>query len=86
MSRISLLDEVTAKTRIGYTMGPGTILTKTEDTLVKWLIALFERHCPTTNGKLFDSMQKILTEQHRPNPFRNNRPSKKFHSFLKRHP
>ncbi|CAB3252107.1 unnamed protein product [Arctia plantaginis] len=69
-------------------MGPSTVLTKgEEDILEKWILALSERHIPLTKDSLLDSVQKIIIDQNRPNPFTNNRPSKKwFQSFMKRHP
>ncbi|KOB51941.1 Uncharacterized protein OBRU01_26840 [Operophtera brumata] len=86
--RITLYNKVTGRTQIGCTMGPNTVLTTLEEQiLVKWLLALCEKHFPITKDVLLDSVQKIMADQGRENPFTNNRPGKKwFQSFLKRHP
>lgn len=86
--RITLHDKITGKTSIGCAMGPSTILTKSEeDILERWLLTLSEKHVPLTKDCLLDSVQKILINQNKPNPFTNNRPGKKwFQSFMKRHP
>ncbi|XP_059058131.1 uncharacterized protein LOC131851625 [Achroia grisella] len=69
-------------------MGPQTVLSKAEeDILVKWLVAMSEKHFPVNRELLMESVQKIIVEQGRPSPFTNNKPGKKwFQSFLKRHP
>ncbi|XP_073957399.1 uncharacterized protein [Choristoneura fumiferana] len=86
--RITLHDKISGRTTMGCAMGPSTVLTKEEeDILEKWILALSERHIPLTKDSLLDSVQKIINDQNRPNPFTNNRPSKKwFQSFMKRHP
>ncbi|XP_030020789.2 uncharacterized protein LOC115440557 isoform X1 [Manduca sexta] len=84
--RITLRDKLTGKTPIYSTMGPSTVLTKDEeDLLEKWLIA--DQPFPLTKDNILDSVQKIIIDQKRKNPFTNNRPSRKwFQSFLRRHP
>ena len=67
--------------------GPATILTADEEQLFcDWLIELCRRGIPLQKDFLFDSIQRILLEDGRPNPFANNRPGKGwFKAFLKRH-
>lgn len=58
--RITLLNKVTGKYPINCSMGPSTILSKTEeDILVKWLLSMAERYFPVSKGSLKDSVQKI---------------------------
>ncbi|KAF9411724.1 hypothetical protein HW555_009553 [Spodoptera exigua] len=86
--RVTLYNKVSGKTPINCTMGPITVLSKDqEDILVRWLLALAEKHFPIPKDCLQDSVQKIISDQKISNPFANNRPGKKWcKSFLKRHP
>jgi len=68
--------------------GPPTVLTIEEETLLcDWLIELCHRGIPIQKHFLLDSIQQILTEDNRSNPFVNNRPGKGwFKAFLRRNP
>lgn len=85
--RITLRNKVTGKSPLECGMGPPTILTsEEEDILVRWLITLSDRHFPIDKEQLLDSVQRIIIKSNRENPFKNNRPGKKWYqSFLKRH-
>jgi hypothetical protein len=67
--------------------GPSSILTPTEEQLLcEWLIELSRRGIPISKECLLDSVQKIIQDDPRPNPFVHSRPGRSwFHSFLKRH-
>ncbi|XP_063625003.1 uncharacterized protein LOC134796734 [Cydia splendana] len=86
--RITLHNKVTGKSPAVCAMGPQTIFTpEEEDILVKWLVAMSEKHFPINRQLLTESVQKIILDQGKANPFTNNKPGKKwFSSFLKRHP
>ncbi|GBP16343.1 hypothetical protein EVAR_9936_1 [Eumeta japonica] len=62
-------------------MGPPTILTKQEESLLEtWIIAI-------NKEMVVETVKKIITDENRPNPFKENTPGRKwFSSFLKRHP
>jgi hypothetical protein len=67
--------------------GPAPVLTSDEENLLcTWLIELSHRGIPMQKQFLFDSIQKILTDDGRQNPFSHNRPGKGcFKAFLGRH-
>ena len=67
--------------------GPKTYLSKEEeDELVKWIIKMGTIGFPVTKDQLLDSVQKIINETPRPNPFKNNRPGIHwFNAFKKRY-
>lgn len=67
--------------------GPATILTTDEEALLcDWLVGLCRRGIPIQKDLLLDSIQCILTDDPRSNPFSNNRPGKGwFKAFLRRH-
>ncbi|KAF9405327.1 hypothetical protein HW555_013897 [Spodoptera exigua] len=76
--RVTLYNKVSGKTPINCTMGPITVLSKDqEDILVRWLLALAEKHFPISKDYLQDSVQKIIADQKISNPLTNNRPGKK---------
>lgn len=57
--------------------GPATILTTDEEALLcDWLVGLCRRGIPIQKDLLLDSIQCILTDDPRSNPFSNNRPGK----------
>lgn len=57
------------------TCGPLPILTTQEELeLVKWIEELANRGFPRKKEDIFNSVQKFLMENPRPNPFKNNRP------------
>lgn len=79
--RITLHNKVTGKSPAVCAMGPQTILTaEEEDILVKWLVAMSEKHFPINRQLLTESVQKITLDQGKANPFTNNKPGKKWFS------
>lgn len=86
--RITLLYKAKGKYPVDCRMGPETILTSVEENLlVKWLLSLADSGFPATRLQLLDSVQMLVTKLNRSNPFKNNRPGKKwFRCFLTRHP
>ncbi|KAF6215008.1 hypothetical protein GE061_009756 [Apolygus lucorum] len=69
-------------------MGPATILTQQEeDQIEEWIVKKAMLGFPLHPEDVKDSIQGLLTESPRENPFTNNRPGIKwFNLFLKRHP
>lgn len=86
--RTTLLYKSTGKFPVNATMGPATILTAAEEAiLVEWILSLANMHYPITKDQLIDSVEHIIRETKRPNPFKENRPGRKWYqAFLKRHP
>jgi len=68
--------------------GPQTVLTSNEENLlVEWLIELARRGIPIQKRSILDSIQKIIHEDSRMNPFTDGRPGKGwFRAFMRRHP
>ena len=68
--------------------GPSTILTQAEESLLQeWVVEMSRRGLPLNRDNLLDSIQEIINEDNRPNPFTNNRPGLTWYKlFLKRHP
>lgn len=86
--RVTLLNKVSGKTPINCSMGPSSVLTKEEENvLVQWMLAFAGRRFPITKQYLLESVQKIMIDQKRENPFTDNKPGRTwFESFLKRNP
>ncbi|XP_050500978.1 uncharacterized protein LOC126880945 [Diabrotica virgifera virgifera] len=70
------------------TLGPSPILTcEEENTLVRWIQETASKGFPKKANDLKSSVQKFLTENPRPNNFKDNRPGDGWlKGFLKRHP
>lgn len=68
--------------------GPNTILTYNEEKhIVKWIFHCSERGFPISKSQLFQTIQKLVIELKRPNPFTNNMPGRHWwESFCRRHP
>ncbi|CAH0721510.1 unnamed protein product, partial [Brenthis ino] len=69
-------------------MGPDSILSKSEETeIANWLITLADCGFPLKSDNLLNTVQNIMIEDGRPNPFTNGRPGKKWlQSFFRRNP
>nr|CAI5826180.1 unnamed protein product [Callosobruchus analis] len=76
--RGSLQDRLHARVReMPRRMGPHSVFTREEETALKdWCIA--SAHCgfPLKPDDLINTVQNIISEDNRPNPFTNNRPGK----------
>lgn len=68
--------------------GPSPVLSGDEEALLcEWVIEMARRGIPLNKNCLLDSVQKILFEDPRDNPFSNSRPGAAwFSAFLSRHP
>lgn len=69
-------------------LGPPPILTKEEETtLENWIVECCRKGFPRRKEDLQLSVQEFLTQNERPNPFKNNLPGIGWYqAFLKRHP
>lgn len=86
--RITLMYKVKGKTPVERKMGPVLILTNSEeDLLVEWIITVARAGFPITKIELLDSVQHLIKELNRKNPFLHDRPGRTWYeAFLKRHP
>lgn len=86
--RVTLLYKSTGKLPVECRMGPSTILTSYEETLLEqWILSLAQIHHPVNKDQLLDSVQLIVQTNKRANPFTNSRPGRKWYeAFLRRHP
>ena len=84
----TLHNKVKNKVPMERKMGPATILTNEEESNVeKWIIDKAKLGFPMHANDVKDSIQKVLIECPRENPFTDNRPGNKWLSlFLRRHP
>lgn len=69
-------------------MGPSSVLNQEkEKLLVDWIVASAKIGFPLKRKTLFESVQKIIDLDKRPNPFTNGTPGEKwFKGFLRRNP
>lgn len=83
----TLSNKVNNKVPILRKMGPSTILSlNEEDKIVNWILAKAKVGFPVHPENIKDSIQKVLKSFPRKNPFKDDRPGKKWlFSFLKRH-
>ena len=67
-------------------MGPQTILSYEEETVfANWVLKMAETGFPVTVKQLQDSVQRLMTDLRRGNPFANNRPGRTWiQGFLRR--
>ena len=69
-------------------MGPATILTTAEESLLcKWIIANAKKGFPVNRRILKETVAKIIADDKRKTPFTDGVPGDKwYHSFMRRHP
>ncbi|KAF6206007.1 hypothetical protein GE061_017232 [Apolygus lucorum] len=86
--RTSLLYKAKRLRPLEKKMGPKTILTSHEEKFIEnWVLSISKAGFPATRVELLDSVQRLLGEIQRENPFTQNRQGKKWlECFLKRHP
>lgn len=86
--RITLMYKAKGKTPQHRRMGPDTVLKKEEENLlVQWILTMAKAGFPLTKTELLDSVQHLIQELKRKNPFVHNRPGKTwYNAFIKRHP
>ncbi|XP_072389487.1 uncharacterized protein [Diabrotica undecimpunctata] len=72
----------------GRKIGAETILTgEEENILVKWMMTIAEQGFPATKLQLIDSVQILIKNLKRENPFKDGRPGRHwFEGFMRRHP
>lgn len=86
--RSTLMDKLGGRVPIERRIGPSTILScEEEGYLVKWIMSCSKAGFPVTKTHLTDSVQLLMRELKRENPFPDDRPSRHWHeAFMKRHP
>lgn len=69
-------------------MGPSQILTeKEEKRMENWILGKSKLGFPMHQEEVFDTVQKVMLETNRENPFKDNRPCRTWlNLFLKRNP
>ncbi|XP_063931160.1 uncharacterized protein LOC135143212 [Zophobas morio] len=84
----TVINKMKLKYPVQRKMGPPTMLTKEEESLLKSsIIAMAKKGFPVNKEMVVDTVKKIITEENRPSPFKQNTPGRKwFSGFLKRHP
>ena len=84
--RSTLYDYLTGKVEIGCRKGPDSILTiAEEECLVSYALHMAEIGYGRSRDQI--SVREIIERDHRPNPFKNNTPGRKWWTlFKKRHP
>lgn len=86
--RSTLINQLSGKSPSERRMGPESVLSKIEEgMLVKWLFSMARAGFPVNQTQLIDSVQKLIKELKRDNPFKDGRPGRKwFIGFCKRNP
>ncbi|KAJ8926254.1 hypothetical protein NQ314_021375 [Rhamnusium bicolor] len=86
--KTTLIYKYQGKTPMPRKMGPSIILTAEEENLlVNWLFHMCDRGFPATKDTLLDSIQLLMKNLKRENPFTNNRPGRRWYElFQNRHP
>lgn len=86
--RVTLYYKTSGKSPKVCRFGPATVLSDDEEKiLVQWLLSTACLQYPVTKELLLDSVEQILKQMKRANPFTDGRPGRKWYtSFLKRHP
>ncbi|CAF4830706.1 unnamed protein product [Pieris macdunnoughi] len=84
----TLIDKVKGRVPEVRKMGRDTYFTEYEEKLlVKYIIASAKKGIPVKRNTLLETVKKILDDDKRVTPFKNNRPGKKWVTlFFKRHP
>lgn len=86
--RTTLSDKIKGKSPLARKMGPESILSKEEEVLlVKWMFHIADHGFPITKVQLLDSVQILIKNLKKPNPFTKGRPGRHWYeAFMKRHP
>lgn len=84
----TLSNKINGKTIEGRRMGPAPVLNKEEEIKLKeWILSKAKVGFPMHSDDVKDTVQHILQETKRPNPFTDSRPGDKWMKlFLNRHP
>lgn len=86
--RSTLISKIKGYAPVERRMGPQSILTKEEETvLVQWIFTMANAGFPVSTDQLFDSVKRLLSDLKRDNPFTDGRPGRKWYiGFMKRNP
>lgn len=86
--RSTLSEKRSGRLPIEYRMGPPTVLTTEEESLLaKWIFHVGQAGFPVSKDQLLDSVQMLLNESKRETIFTDNRPGRKWYeAFTRRHP
>ncbi|KAJ8915297.1 hypothetical protein NQ315_014805 [Exocentrus adspersus] len=86
--RTTLIDKLKGRVPIERKIGASSILSSDEEQhLVTWILSSAKAGFPITKEQLTDSVQLLIKELKRENPFPDNRPQRHWHEgFLNRHP
>lgn len=84
----TLSDKISGKTPVERKIGASPILTPEEEKhLVTWVLHSAKAGFPITKNQLLESVQMLMYDLKKENPFRNGKPGRHwFESFLKRNP
>ncbi|CAG5027072.1 unnamed protein product [Parnassius apollo] len=75
------------RTDILKNLGPELVLGISMEKVLQWIIKIAKCGFPVKKQELLDTVQKILKDYQRPNPFKDDRPGQTWYSgFLKRNP
>ncbi|KAJ4429219.1 hypothetical protein ANN_26222 [Periplaneta americana] len=75
--RITLLYKYKGKSPKSIRMGSELILNEEEGLLSKWILSVAKAGFPITKVELLDSVQHLIKELYRPNPFVDGCPGRK---------
>lgn len=86
--RSTLISRVKGNVQRFRQMGPESVLTKEEEkNIVRWIFTMAKAGFPIGKESLLTSVQHLIKELKRKNPFKDDRPGRKwYYSFLKRNP
>lgn len=86
--RSTLKNKVKGRTPVARKMGPPSVLSKAEENaLVKWITEISNRGFSPHKDDLLITVQKIMRNTNRQNPFINDKPGRKWlDAFFKRNP
>lgn len=86
--RSTLSDKIAGKTQVVRKIGPNSVLTSEEENhLVSWIFNAAKAGFPVTTSQLFESVQLLIHELKRENPFVDDKPGRHWYeSFFRRHP
>lgn len=86
--RSTLSEKRSGRHPIEYRMGPDTVLSQEEESLLeKWIFHVADAGFPISKDQLLDSVQMLLNKSKRKTIFTENRPGRKWYeSFTRRHP
>ena len=82
----TLSDYLTDKVEVGSRPGPPPVLTRDEEkALADWAVEMSRIGYGQTRRQICEIVMKLIEKDHRPSPFKDNRPGKDWwYSFLKR--